>query len=725
MFTIFVNFYAQSDPVKSETPLDHIPESIPTCDHGNRSSAKEPLEEIDTTSFKKVKDIHRPDLSHFIANNRLYNKYDSLKMKPSSDEPPSKLKVQMKVLFLSATDDPLIEPEIPIAIQSIKAFGIQLDHVVITQNGEPILKGHLKVEEQTNVGKYYAIILSTGQLAFQDKDGKWKSALTEDQWKALEEYEAKYHIRRVSLNTWPASYLGVQLAGSPGAESNDLILAENLGKYSTGMVPGLSSTLLNSWQTPASILDPSRVKPVFYFASKMEGEKPLAAAIINFADQREQMHFFFVQSRYTMPSLIAAPVWLRWATKGVYLGKRRVYLNAQIDDFFLPTDRWDTVNLRQPGDRSRKFRLNPEDLDQFVKYRHDKLISNTQFSDFKIELAFNGIGVWETGGYKKDPIFMASKRLLKEFNWVSHTFTHSDLNLFNYDRSMLEFQKNLEMTKDLFGSIDNRYFSSHSLVSPRISGLFVGGVLNAMVDTQIIYVAGDNTRPEITSENMYVGRWTTKDFNGYDGVLIIPRNATEVYFDTTDASELASEYNNRYKKYFGRDLGYQEIFQREGDRVTRGLLKLEPIAHMFHQSNLRSFPIPETISNEHPDRASLVSLWLDSVLKEYRKYSTLPILSAKFDEIGNNISRRMKYESCGFNGFLSLEDGQFQSFEGSSKNQCEIDLTSDLEVDTSHDESLTTNISSEKYGPDQTYSFQINPHQNIFLNFKPNSKIVK
>ena len=32
---------------------------------------------------------------------------------------------------------------------------------------------------------------------------------------------------------------------------------------------------------------------------------------------------------------------LSWATRGVYLGSARDYLELQIDDVFLPNDRWD------------------------------------------------------------------------------------------------------------------------------------------------------------------------------------------------------------------------------------------------------------------------------------------------------------------------------------------------------------------------------------------------
>jgi hypothetical protein len=683
------------------------------CDNGNLESLTIPLSELSEISQSKIREVKRPPFD-FLERNA-HSSVPLLNLAPNEKQ---YFEVEMKVLLLSATSDTLIEPELTIAIKALQSFGITYDHKVLTQDSDLISRELLSLEENNGVGKYYAIVLTTGLLVFQNKERIWNSALTQDQWTQLEDYERRFHIRRVSLSTWPTPAIGLTVAGTPGSDNNDVIMANNLGPYTSGMVPELRTSLSYTWQTPAKILDSSKVKPVFYFGNKVENEKPLAAAIINFSDHREQMHFFFVQSQYSMPSLLAIPIWLRWVTGNIYMGKRRVYLNVQVDDFFLNTDRWSPYLSKNPGDGSRNYRLRPEDLDYFVKYRHENLISLSGDPNFKIDLAFNGFGVWEARGYKKDALFMQAKKLTNEYNWISHTYSHMDLNLFNYERAMDEFNKNTEMAKDIFGSEEHPSYSRKSMVTPRISGLFVPGVLKAMVDSQILYVAGDTTRPEITPGNMYVGRWTTKEQNGFEGVLIIPRAATEIYYDVTDTIELSSEYNHRYRKYFGRDLSYQEIYQRESDRVVRSLLRLEPIPNMFHVTNLRAFLLPE--ESENKNRVSLISLWLDAVLAEYRKYSTLPVRALKFDNLAEIFIQRMDYEKCGARSYLTFKDRKPISLKSNSEKKCIMNITTgtEVEIDIEPESSSPNEVKSELYGPDKTTTYTMDTNNSMIFKIK-------
>jgi hypothetical protein len=433
------------------------------------------------------------------------------------------------------------------------------------------------------------------------------------------------------------------------------------------------------------------------------------------------MHFFFVQSRYAVASFIASDIWTRWMTRGFFLGQRLALLNVQVDDFFMDTPTWNPRTESNTDDIARAFRCTPADLRTFLEFSKTRLSPLLGTGDFHLELAFNGIGVWKNGGYRKDPLFNFAKQSLPEFNWINHTYAHMDLNLFNHSRTMTDLHKNNEIAKDLFGSLDFPHYSRHGIITPRISGLFSGEVLRAFLDNQIQFAVGDTTRPDLTPANMYVGRPTTRALNGREGILIIPRGATEVYYDVSTLGELSSQYNKRYHDYFQRDLSYQEIFQREGTRVAQNLLRFEPIPYMFHQTNLRSFHLPTgTVTGPFsPGRHSLISMWLEAVLTEYRRYSQLPVKAMKFEELGRQFMRRMSFEECHFNGFLNRKGERFVSFQGSAENNCEVELTSPITLVPVPNPAGTdaVNLRSETYGPDLNYSFSIKKGQQPLFQF--------
>ncbi|MEY4616810.1 MAG: hypothetical protein RJB66_1770 [Pseudomonadota bacterium] len=634
-----------------------------------------------------------------------------------------RLTKRMKILFLSVGNDPAIEPEVTVGIQALRSYSISFDHYALTDaNGT--LRDLPPLTSEESKGLYYGIVLTNSQLATKDTQGRWHSALNKEQWQRLEAYEKQFQVRRVSLNSWPNPKIGMEQFGSAGKEPAFVVLPYQAESFTTGLKSGIAILLTNTWQIPGRITDEKMTKPLLYFKqpcadSRAETEpcgenQGVASAIVSYPDQREQMHFFFVQSRFTKASLVSSHLWLQWITRGFYLGKRRLFLNIQVDDYFLENNRWDPRKLSMPTDMSRNYRLSPSDMQSYIDWQDHTLLPLVQSKDYKIEFAFNGYGVWKKKGYAHDALFKTTQTLKDRFFWVNHTFSHMDLNLLNYPRAIAEFDKNRELAKDLFGSLSFPTYSDHSMITPRISGLFSGEVLRAMLDSQIQYVIGDTTRPEISPENLYVGRWTTKAHNGQDGVLIIPRAATEIYFNVSDLSELMSEYNHFYRKYFQRDLTYNEIYAREADRVVRGLLRLEPIPHMFHQLNMRVFEMPEQDHQTASRRHSLLSLWLESVVTEFRKISDLPILSLKFDDLAQHYVKRMNYEACGFEASMTVGSVDSLSITGHSQRDCEVNVTYPIGFSAT----TSTPFLRETYGPDQNLNFNINHTKNIHIDFK-------
>lgn len=69
--------------------------------------------------------------------------------------------------------------------------------------------------------KYYTIIQTDAFLSTQLADGTWVSSLSQEMWTRIDNYCARYGVRRLSIFTYPTPLLGVELETQdpfPGAE---------------------------------------------------------------------------------------------------------------------------------------------------------------------------------------------------------------------------------------------------------------------------------------------------------------------------------------------------------------------------------------------------------------------------------------------------------------------------------------------------------------------------
>lgn len=624
--------------------------------------------------------------------------------------------LDFKVLILTATNNAnLEEPAVGQIIEALRNYGIQYEHRVLTLNGDRLSDESLKLTNADGSGKYFAVILSNAVLAYQKSDGSFASALTKAQWDEFTLYKQKYKVRQVSLFTYPTPSLGVKfLAEQSTTEANTLIPAEKVYGLDKALPRGSEIPLENVWYYPTVITDPKLAEPIFYLKNNQSTEgKVIAGAITRYSDGREEMNFFFAQSIYHMSSIATAPTWIHWVTRNLFLGKRRVYMNVQIDDFFLATGLFEITQFESEISEPYVYRLTSDDLDFYVDWQKNVFRQLAKNNEYRIELAYNGQGIFEHGGiagYAGDALFKAARANLSEFYWLTHTFTHGDLNWLPYDKSFWELKANIQVAQDFFSTPDEKkYYSPDSIVTPRISGFFNHGALKALYDNKIIYSVGDNTRKEILPPYQQIGLWTNESFNGFAGIFIVPRYATEIYYNVSLPRELEAEYNFIYNKYFNRDLSNEEIFEREAQRVSRQLLNYQPSPYMFHQSNMRSFPW------KNGRRMSLVSVWMDEVLKEVRKYSNLPIISEKMSRLAPIYLERMAFDSCEYSARLKVDSGYIVSLSSTSKQSCPVYISG-----ASFKEKALT---KEDYGPEHTEKFNSNAGQKLNLTLKQSIKL--
>jgi len=82
---------------------------------------------------------------------------------------------------------------------------------------------------------------------------------------------------------------------------------------------------------------------------------------------------------------------------------------------------------------------------------------------------------------------------------------------------------------------------------------------------------GDNTWPKlfINPSTPYHSLRTSVANNGYAGFVIIPRYATEIYYNCSTPSQNEVLYNNLYSTYWGGPSTIDDIVRREAVRVVQ------------------------------------------------------------------------------------------------------------------------------------------------------------
>ena len=144
--------------------------------------------------------------------------------------------------------------------------------------------------------------------------------------------------------------------------------------------------------------------------------------------------------------------------------------------------------------------------------------------------------IWNLTCILMDPLaaFFQTPANRDAFAWISHTFTHEDLENSTYYDTNLQMSFNYKHAT-LLGLSSGKWWSNKSFIPPGITGLHNGDALKAFMDNGIKGAVGDSTRPVLLNPtNSHWPLITTVAGNGYAGFTIIPRWATRIYYNVYD-----------------------------------------------------------------------------------------------------------------------------------------------------------------------------------------------
>lgn len=256
--------------------------------------------------------------------------------------------------------------------------------------------------------------------------------------------------------------------------------------------------------------------------------------------------------------------------------------------------------------------------------------------------------------------------------FLNHTFTHRDLDVSNATgrgEAYFEISRNIQAWAQLGlpGLDDNR----RTLVTGQHSGLSEDqgtffdqsddiffpdganpGLLDAMEELGIRYVAGDSSRPNQMVEQYVPDR----------DIVLLPRYPATVFFDVRTPEEMTAEYNFLFHQNYldqGLDpcvepgarcepVDYATIVTDESRLALLRLLSGKSWPHYFHITNI--------VDYDGAGR-TLVGDWVTALLDRYEALMTLPIESPLFNEIGARAEARLALAEADLAAVLDRDRG--------------------------------------------------------------------
>src|SRR5574341_1258753 len=157
--------------------------------------------------------------------------------------------------------------------------------------------------------------------------------------------------------------------------------------------------------------------------------------------------------------------------------------------------------------------------------------------------------------------------------------------------------------------------------------------MQAMFDAGVRYVVSDASRAGYSNPSPNAGIYNQSQ----PAILMIPRYPNNLFYNVTNPQQWTEEYNCIYRSFWGRDLTYAEILDRESSVLLAYVLRGDMDPWMFHETNLRAYDGGHTLLGDLVDR----------LLAKYNSLFALPVVSPTMDDLGVRVAGRMNYNTAG------------------------------------------------------------------------------
>lgn len=546
--------------------------------------------------------------------------------------------VALRSLVIAAKDDASVRATWEEILQSI---GAPYD-IVIADEDDVDLDDLVRPD---GVGRYNAIFLTSSGLLAEQDDGTYSSTLTRSEWEALREYERTYGVRQVSLSTAPGEYpedycLRPDTEGM--ADDDSVVTMTSEGREIFDYLrPDAEIPLGRSYVYYAELADDCDATALL-----THGEHVLAV-VAPTDDGRERLGLSLTLAPEELSTSLLGYGLVRWATKGVFVGEQRHWINVDIDDWFATT-------TRHHADGSEgMIRLTGPEVAEISRQQDHLRTEHPLAAEFVLNLPYNA-GRFDTSAPARcstentsDTLSSFSKCLADKFRWVNHTMNHPEMNTTGYEESYAEIVTNLGAAAE--GGLT---VPSTVLKTPEYSGLGVysddrtaaadvvdhglegsnADMLRAASKAGVKYVHGnmsfDSHRPKCFNCGIYHPL--------QPDLLLVPDWPVNVAYEAATPEEQTRLYNQLYGENateewsLGRDIDYREFVDLESDLALSHVASGSAYTHTLHQGNLHIY---------EPGK-SLTFDWLDAVLDKYESYYAVPLKTPDWATLAKYVEAR-------------------------------------------------------------------------------------
>ncbi|WP_019009685.1 hypothetical protein [Deinococcus aquatilis] len=576
-------------------------------------------------------------------------------------------KVALRVLILSSGPTDF---GIGAAKAMLSQSGVPFD--ILDATTTPLTAASLIAPD--GVGRYQGVILTDSALTFQSSPGFYSSALDTGEWATLFEYEKAYQVRQLALygapTTVPEDY-GLRVV--PGAE----FASGNLNVTAAGKV-AFKDLTGNALPLRFAYTYGARPEAVAGVTTQplLTDDSGNVVAATSTVNGRERLILTSAQNPYLLHTQILSYGLVQWLTRGVHLGEHRRFLQVDIDDWFLNGYVFDPAT---GGLRDQTFRLSASDA---LSARDQQRAIDSAYNvvnNFEFAVMFNGGGAASSslstcnpqlyGSLIKDALSSVSRCMAYDFDWVNHTRDHLRMDVMDLPTSTTAIANNLSIGTQL-----GLHMSRSSLVTGEHSGLGYmdptdDGTHNAEGFLQpkqdlglersnpnlITAAVGSGVR-YLASNRSVASQWDAScptcgvPHPMNTSLLLIPRYPNSIHYHVTTPEEATASYNKLYAPggvapYWDHSLDYAELLDADSTQGVGHIFEGTAWPTYMHQTNLRQYA---------PGK-SLASDWVRAVVAKYARYSTLPLNTLSWDNLGAYVQRRtLEEKSKAANSYTAI-----------------------------------------------------------------------
>src|SRR5438094_935039 len=305
----------------------------------------------------------------------------------------------LRVLVIAADGS---EADLPAIRQTLDYLGTPYTIYVAAQNPGGLTADRLSNGCHSN---YQAVIQTTGDLGYMNGT-VWTSALTPTEVNTLRAYEAMFKVRSVTWYTYPNPDHG--LTWPTGAvDTSSSPLTAQLTAAGRAVFPYINT----GGSSPAS---PIVIQYAYtYLAQPFDATSTAIltdqaghslAVVTTFPDGRENLAMTFDSNPYLLHTMLFGYGVVNWATRGLFLGERHIYMSPQVDDVFIEDDQWVNGTScalvghdRGPNETGPTVRMTGNDLWSVAYWQYVKNFQPTT-ANLRLTMAMNGWGA--TGVYR-------------------------------------------------------------------------------------------------------------------------------------------------------------------------------------------------------------------------------------------------------------------------------------------------------------------------------------